>query len=39
MLIEQHKQVLHLQQEIEVLQSTLRDIPADDGDRKREQEG
>jgi len=30
MLVEQHKQVLHLQQEIEVLQSTLRDIPSDD---------
>lgn len=46
MLVEQHKQVLHLQQEIEVLQSTLRDTPSadgaqllDDDDREREQEG
>ena len=46
MLVEQHKQVLHLQQEIEILQSTLRDIPSadgaqllDDGDRESEQEG
>ena len=31
MLVEQHKQVLHLQQEIEVLQSTLRDIPSAGG--------
>jgi hypothetical protein len=30
MLVEQHKQVLRLQQEIDVLQSTLRDIPSDD---------
>jgi len=33
MLVEQHKQVLHLQQEIDVLQSTLRDIPSADGTR------
>ena len=46
MIVEQHKQVLRLQQEIEILQSTLRDIPSadgaqllDDGDREREQEG
>ena len=31
MLVEQHKQVLRLQQEIEVIQSTLRDISSDDG--------
>ncbi len=31
MLVEQHKQVLHLQQEIEVLQSTLRDTPSAGG--------
>ena len=30
MLVEQHKQVLHLQQEIEVIQSALRDILAHD---------
>jgi hypothetical protein len=46
MLVEQHKQVLHLQQEIDVLQSTLRDTPSadgaqllDDDDRESEQEG
>jgi len=31
MLVEQHKQVLRLQQEIDVLQSALGDITADDG--------